>query len=333
MKLIQSGLGLMGAHWVNAVHTFNDIEYVAFVEPNTERARSVLIEKRLPDIPVFSSLADALESIEADALLEVTPPFTRHAHARLATDAGIPVIFEKPLADTMANAHAIVQMANESGLPHMIAQNYRYKPENQSIKWLLENGDLGKITAIQVEHYRGLVLPGFHMKLAHTILQDMSIHHFDLMRFFLESEPLSIYGRSWNPPWSTHAGNASVTAIMEFPEDVVVTYAASWVSQGHPTSWSGTWRFECENGVILMRDDEIFIQRPSSNDGHVFAYEDVEYVEPIAMDLHNQTYLLREFMDAIEGNSMPATSVQDNIQSLQMVFDVIESCESGHVLN
>ena len=50
----------------------------------------------------------------------------------------------------------------------------------------------------------------------HPLIIDMSIHHFDLMRFFLGSDAVAISARSWNPPWSWFAGDASAAAQIEF---------------------------------------------------------------------------------------------------------------------
>jgi predicted dehydrogenase len=160
----------------------------------------------------------------------------------------------------------------------------------------------------------------------------MSIHHFDLMRFFLGGDYQTIFARSWNPSWSSHAGDASAAVIFTFPGDITVSYDASWCSTGMPTTWTGNWRFECENGVLLLRDDEVIIQKSENAGEHEYQYDPVTEVPLIDIPHDNQAYLAQEFYDAVTNGGGSGTPVQDNISSLQMVFDVIASCEAGQVV-
>jgi predicted dehydrogenase len=141
-----------------------------------------------------------------------------------------------------------------------------------------------------------------------------------------------MFARATNPPWSTHAGNASTTAIIDFPDDVVVTYAASWAATGFETSWTGNWRFDCEHGVVRLRDDEITVQRKTGDKGRHYLYDDPENVEIENDGLYGQQYLLDELKQAINGKRQPATVVQDNIHSFRMVMDAIESCQTGRMI-
>ncbi len=52
-------------------------------------------------------------------------------------------------------------------------------------------------------------------------------------------------------------------------------------------------------------------------------------VKPVEVEYIGQAYLLHEFYEAVIQGKAVATSCQDNIKSLGIVFDVIKSCESG----
>jgi predicted dehydrogenase len=157
----------------------------------------------------------------------------------------------------------------------------------------------------------------------YPLIIDMAIHHFDMMRYFLSSDAVFIFGRSWNPAWSWYKGDASASLILNFANKVVVSYDGSWCSMGAETSWNAHWRFECENGVILMRDDEVYTQ---TRDGSLKA------IRPLEPKYTDQSYLLHAFYDAVANGKTPATTCQDNIKSLGIVFDCIKSFESGAVV-
>jgi predicted dehydrogenase len=133
-------------------------------------------------------------------VIDVTPPAFHQEISAIALEAGLPVLSEKPLANTLADAVAIVQKANESGVLHMVAQNYRYHVPVQTLKHVLASGEFGRVGSVSVEFFKGPHFGGFREEMAYPLIIDMAIHHFDLMRFLLESDPVTTFGRSWDPP-------------------------------------------------------------------------------------------------------------------------------------
>ncbi len=261
LQLIQVGMGKISGAWIKAVLASPEVEYAGFVEVDQQAAAEKAALFGLDPSRIYPSLPAALAAAPADGVINLTPPALHKEIAFLALDAGMPVLSEKPLADTLPVAEAIVARAEAAGLPFMVAQNYRYKPPLQTVKQVLAGGELGQVGGVAVSFYKGPTLPGFHQTLRYPLLIDMAIHHFDLLRFFLGAEPVSVFGRSWNPSWSWFAGEASAAVIFEFRGKVMASYDASWVSTGLDTSWSGNWRLACERGVVSLQDDQVYVQR------------------------------------------------------------------------
>jgi predicted dehydrogenase len=323
MKVIQVGLGGMGNAWLRAVQASPHVEYAGFVEINVDIAAEQVAKFGLDPTMVFPSLDQALATVQADGVLNVTPPLFHRAVSLTALEAGVPVLSEKPLADTLTSAQDIVDAANRTGVLHMVAQNYRYHAPIQTLFQTLQQGGFGAIGGVTVDFFRGPHFGGFREEMPFPLIIDMAIHHFDLMRFFLKRDPVAIFGRSWNPPWSWYKGDASASVTLEFGGDVVVSYNASWCSQGQITPWNANWRFECAEGVVTLVDDQVMTQRL---DGEP---EPVPTVEP---QLVGQAHLLHEFYEAVTLGKAPVTTCQDNFNSLGIVFDVIQSFVSGAVV-
>lgn len=333
MKIIQLGMGGMAEAWIKAVLASPVVSYAAFVEINDDIAAAQRQKhKRIQKVPVFKTLPEALHAVQADGVVSVIPPQFRVETAQAAFGAGLPLLAEKPLASSMADAHKLLQLAQSSGLLYMVGQDYRYKRTFQTLKQVLDSGAIGRLDAIDIAHYKGLELTTFHSLMEYPLLHDMSIHYFDLLRFFLGSEPLTIYGRSWNPPWSGFKGKASAVAVFTFPQDITVTYHASWVSTGLNNTWDGDWRFEGEKGVIVMHKDRIRLQKKLGLVDRRYTFAPAQSVKLIEMPRTRQAYLIQEFYEAVTHGKPPATTIQDNIKSLQMVFDVIESSKSGRII-
>ena len=91
---------------------------------------------------------------------------------------------------------------------------------------------------------------GFREKMAHPLLVEMSIHHFDLMRFIFDTNPKNIYAKTWRPRWSWFDGDPCTSVLVEMDSGVIITYLGSWVTLGDQTTRNGDWRIECSAGSI-----------------------------------------------------------------------------------
>jgi len=333
MKVIQVGIGGMGNTWLGAVQRSPQVEFAGFVEIDDEIARAQSETYNLDQSLIFPSLPAALDAVDADAVINVTPPDVHREICISAMEAGVPVLTEKPLAGTLEDAKAIVEAADATGVLCSVAQNYRYRPLTQTIKAILAGGELGVAAALRTEFFRGPHFGGFREEMRHPLIVDMSIHHFDLMRLFLDSDAVAISARSWNPPWSWFNGDASAAAQIEFANGVQATYVGSWCSQAVETSWNADWRFECERGVLLVEDDRIYIQQLLSVNegarGRSSVHDEVREAPLIGMEHESQDYLLQEFYEAVIGGRSVSTTAQDNIHTMEFVFGVVEACDSG----
>jgi predicted dehydrogenase len=324
MNVIQVGIGGMGNAWLRAVLESPQVAYAGFVEVNDAIAAEQVQKYNLDGKTIFKSVDEALRVLKPDGLINVTPPQFHKAVSIAALEAGVPVLSEKPLAGTRQEALDIVACANRTGVLHMVTQNYRYKPPLQTLKRALNQGGMGAIGSATVEFFKGPHFGGFREEMPYPLIIDMSIHHFDLMRFLLGSDPVAVFGRSWNPPWSWYKGDASAAVTLTFANGVNVAYNGSWCSQGRETDWNANWRFECSKGVVAMVNSQVYTQATGA---------EPTLLETVAMERTDQAYLLQEFYEAVTQGRQPVTTCQDNIKSLGIVFDVVQSFERGQVVH
>ena len=336
MKIVQVGIGGMGNAWIKAVQRSSEVEFAGFVEVNEDIVKQQVETYKLDETTVFSTLEEALNHLEVDGIINVTPPQFHKEISFISLDAGVPVLSEKPLAGTLDDARAIVAKANETGVLHTITQNYRYSALAQTVKSILDGGQLGQVGAIHVGFFKGPHFGGFREEMPYPLIIDMSIHHFDMMRFFLDSSPAQLYARSWNPAWSWYKGDASASVDVQFKNGIQVNYVGSWCSQGTETTWNANWRFECEKGVLTIEDDKVYVQllkdvvKPS--EGHQVSHEPKQEIELVKMERQAQDYLLHEFYEAVTFGKPTGTPAQDNIHTIEFVFGVVQSFDSGAVV-
>jgi len=274
---------------------------------------------RLPKSRCFTDLDAALNRVEADALLDVTPQQFRREVCEKALQRGLHVMSEKPLADSLRNAKAIVACAEKMRRVYMVAQNYRYQPVVQTAKRFIAQGRLGIVGYVGVNFHKGPHFGGFREVMAYPLVLDMSIHHFDLMRCLFETDVRAVQATSVSAPWNWNRGEATVMAQLELANGVAVNYCASWVATGWETNWNADWRFEGSNGVLRWERDRLFF---SDTPDHQRLVRFIQWPNT------HQAYLLHAFAKALDTGVEPETSGRRNLNSLATTYAVVRASKA-----
>ncbi|MDF2439452.1 MAG: hypothetical protein JWN98_436, partial [Abditibacteriota bacterium] len=326
MKCILTGLGGRGLHWVRQVRQRSDCEIVGYVEPFEGSITRAVEQHDVPRNQIFATLDDAIANTAADFVLDVTPPKVHHEVAEKAFAAGLHVLGEKPLSDDFATARHVAHAGATAGVRHMITQNYRFGPQPRTTRKVLESGLIGQPGQCDVRFYMPWAdLPGTHyVSEPFMLINDMMVHHFDLLRYVLGENPTSVQAITWNQPWGWHAGDACHAIVFEYTSGLRATHVCVGCAVGSKTSWNGDWRIEGPQGSLdwdqagtwhshLHRTDEKIDRRP---------------IEHLSVPASEQA-ILDEFFAAIKENREPECSAQDNLVSLSMVFAAIQSAKEG----
>ena len=94
---------------------------------------------------------DYLEMVEGEDLDAVVVATPHHLHAPMGMhclESGLHTFIEKPIANTVSEADALVELAQERGLKLAIGHNYRTFPGNRALKDLLERGAVGRVCRV-----------------------------------------------------------------------------------------------------------------------------------------------------------------------------------------
>ena len=98
------------------------------------------------------ALAEAAREDGIEVVAIVTP---NHLHASVATaflNAGIHVICDKPLANSVADAKRLQKLAAKRGLIFAVTYNYTGYPMVRQARQMVREGQLGDIRVVQVEY-------------------------------------------------------------------------------------------------------------------------------------------------------------------------------------
>ncbi|SDU79901.1 Gfo/Idh/MocA family protein [Jiangella alkaliphila] len=155
--------------------------------------------------------AQVAESAEAlvgsvDIVVIATPGFARLEYVKLAVDAGVHILCEKPMALDLDDAHAIEAMVRESRGVFMIAFNQRYEPAPATLQEIAASGRLGGIVSAWIrwhapapsQRWRNIEASGrwrLSFDLSGGRINEFSSHAVDWLLWVLR-EPESVYGRA-----------------------------------------------------------------------------------------------------------------------------------------
>lgn len=324
MRGIITGLGGQGRGWLSHVRQRSDCELVAYVEPFEANRKRAVDQFKLDEKRFYNTLDEALAGVKADFVLDVTPPAVHHEIALKAFGAGLHVVGEKPLSDSYANALKVVEAGKKAGLRHMITQNYRFSAPPRTTRKVLQEGLIGKPGQCDVRFYMPWAdIPGSHyVTQPYMLINDMMVHHFDMMRYVLNADPVAVQAITWNHPWGWHKGDAAHAIVFEFPGNLWATHVSIACSVGDQTTWNGDWRIEGPKGSITWeRDHKIWHHHLHRADRKVR-----EEIFPVSVPGPQQA-ILDEFFAAIREGRDPECSSSDNIHSIAMVFAAIRSAK------
>ncbi|HEX3358921.1 MAG TPA: Gfo/Idh/MocA family oxidoreductase [Tepidisphaeraceae bacterium] len=327
LKLIQAGVGGMGkAWWSGATNSSPDFELAAIVDISDAALNEAGDALKIPGERRFKTLEEAINRVEADAVLTVTPPVVHVEHAKLAFGRGLHLLTEKPLAHDLAAAKLMVQLAARAGKQLLVAQNYRYNPMMTKLREIMRDKPVGELGHGHLDFYIPADFTGsFRETMEFPLLVDMAIHHIDLIRAVTGRSIRQVTAQTFNPKWSWYQHHAGLKMLMELDGGMPFSYSGDWSAIGRTTGWSGNWRLQCAEGSIHLEQDKIEIWR-CEKWGKDAKREEIA-VPPL--NENGQQALLRRFAEAIRSGTPGETNGQDNLWSYGTVMAGVISAKEG----
>jgi predicted dehydrogenase len=229
LRVLVAGCGNMGASHARAYHTMPEFEIAGLVSRGPE-SRGAL-SRELGGLPEFSDYYEALKTTRPDVVSVNTYPETHGAYARAAIDAGCHVFCEKPLAETVEQAQAIVDAARAGRRKLVIGYILRVHPA--WMKFIEIARTLGKPLVMrmnlnQQSHGKNWT---WHRNLMDSMspIVDCGVHYVDVMCQMTGARPVRVSGIGARltdelKPGMYNYGQLQVT----FDDGSVGWYEAGW---------------------------------------------------------------------------------------------------------
>lgn len=339
-RVIQVGAGGFGHSWRRAIEE-NDCQVVAVVDAKPDALAEAAEHFGLEEAHCFAP-GDGWEQVEADLIIDATPHAHHRANAKRAFPSGKDVLVVKPMALDHADCQAMVRMAEDYGRKLAVGQQLRFHPVIMKVRELVRDGTIGQLGIVHLDWFRQIPPPddpplfctrGWSQP--YPMLVEGAIHLLDYLRWITGYDPVSVWGQSFNLPWSVPASYGldsapHTCAYAEFemtnpdaytPLHVCFRSIAtrlqhhSWLSNMHIEGSEGTLRIEADR--VYLNEEEVPV-----------SWDNGSAISDLQLDRLN-SIIAREFLDWRTGGPEPGFSGYNNLPSLGMVFGVIRSWQTG----
>jgi predicted dehydrogenase len=193
VRVLVVGLGNMGLSHARAYKSIEGFEIAGLCSRDVEQRPEIPAE--FPGVARFGDYATALAATRPDAVSINTWPDTHAAFARMALEAGAHVFIEKPLAETVAEAEAIVALASARGRKLMIGYILRVHPS--WAKFVEIGRTLGKplVMRMNLNQQSSGAQWATHKKLMETVspIVDCGVHYIDVMCQVTGARPVRVH--------------------------------------------------------------------------------------------------------------------------------------------
>jgi predicted dehydrogenase len=285
---------------------------------------------------------------DIDAVAIATPPPGHYAMASAALAAGKHVLCEKPFTLNAAEARALADQARDAGLVGMVAHEFRYAPQRQHIKQLVDEGYVGTPQVAQWELFLGGRVPPTPPALGASVaegggmLGGLGSHYIDAFRhWFGDVESVSGVLRGLRPD-RTDANGAIVQADAEDTFQFTLTFKNGAIASMTASTAVGP----AQGGRLFISGSggSLLATQPGPNpepDGVVLGARmgerplmelpmPPEY-HPFDDDRDNRLMafrlMIREFERGIRGETSPTPSFEDGWRCRQLLDAVRRASE------
>ncbi|KQZ15284.1 inositol 2-dehydrogenase [Mesorhizobium sp. Root554] len=322
--------GLLGAGRIGKVHA-----RAVGANPN---ARLVAVadafEKAAREISsLYGAEVRTIEAIEKaddiDAVVICTPTDTHADLIERFAKAGKAIFCEKPVDLDVKRVEKCLAVVEKTRAALMVGFNRRFDPHFMAVKKTIDDGAIGKVEMVTITSRDPGAPPVDYIKRSGGIFRDMTIHDFDMARFLLGEEPVSV---------SAHASvlvDKKIGEAGDYDSVSVILETASGkqcvISNSRRATYGYDQRIEVHGSKGMVAAEN---QRPVS----IEIANDKGYTRPPLHDFFMTRYIdayaneIAAFIDTMSRKGKASPSGADGLAALKLADAALKSAKQGKTI-
>jgi 2-hydroxy-4-carboxymuconate semialdehyde hemiacetal dehydrogenase len=303
MGVVVAGEGAIARQHMAALRRMDGVEVVGVAGGDPGGTASFAAEFDIPHHGL--DLAEMLDEPGVDAAILASPTPVHAAQAIAAMDAGKHVLIEIPMADSLADAEAVVAAQRRSGVTAMVCHTRRFNPSHQWVHRRIASGELAlqhlvvSTLFFRRENKNALGQP---RSWTDHLLWHHACHTVDLFLHQTGEVPVRAWAQQ-GPPHPELGIAMDMTVGLQAPSGALCSLALSFNNDG---PLGTTFRYISDTGTYIARYDDLVdgYDEPVDTSG---VGESVDGIE-------NQD---REFVAAVREGREPLASVAQCLPTMQ----------------
>jgi 2-hydroxy-4-carboxymuconate semialdehyde hemiacetal dehydrogenase len=303
MKLVLAGEGAIARRHVAALARIDGVEVVSVAGGIAADTAAFAAEFGIAHHT--TDLAEALDRPGVDAVILATPTHLHAAQAIAVMEAGKHVLVEIPMADSLADAEAVVGAQERRGVTAMVCHTRRFNPSHQWIHRRILAGELSlQHLVVETFFFRRENKNALGQPRTWTdhLLWHHACHTVDLFQY--QTGAIATDAWAQEGPHHPELGIAMDMSIgLRAPTGALCTLALSFNNDGPLGTF---FRYICDNGTYIARYDDLV-------DGH----DEPVDLAGVAVSTDGIELQNREFLAAIDEGREPNASVAQCLPAMQ----------------
>jgi len=318
------GAGYWGPNIIRNLYEAPGAEAVAVADLSQERLDA--IHKRFPSLRVTTNYRELLDDPTIDAICIVTPVKTHRKLAEEAFAAGKHVFVEKPLAQSVSDAEAIVRARDRAGKTLMVGHTFVYNPAVEHVKGILDAGGIGNVHYLNSQR----VNLGLH-QFDTNVLWDLGPHDVSIALYWLDEEP----------EWVQCSGACFVQANIEDVVFLMIGFPSGAIAHAH-LSWLAPSKLRTTTVIgsqkMVIYDDNQSVEKVKIYDQGVDKLEIDELRRSYrAGDIHSPRIAMtealqvemRHFIECVRDGKKPRSDGEAGLMVVRVLELAMRSLRSG----
>jgi len=319
------GAGRIGQVHARAVAGNRQAELVAIADalPEAAAALAATFGARVSDIGAIA--ADA----GVDAVIICTPTDTHADLIEMFAHAGKAIFCEKPIDLDRARVAACLQVVADTGTPLMVGFNRRFDPHFRAVQQAVAAGRIGAVEQVVITSRDPAPPPLSYIAHSGGIFRDMTIHDFDMARFLLGQEIVSVQAMA------SVLVDPDIGAEGDFDTASVLMQAASGAQVVIANSRRATYGYDQR---IEVHGADGMLQAQNQREADIVLANGQGFTAPVLHDFFMTRYLaayaaeIAAFITALnDGTEMPVTGA-DGLRALDIAEAAVASVQTGSVV-
>ena len=322
LKIGIFGVGHLGKFHLNNWKEINGVEMVGFYDPDNTNAQQVAEKYGLKRFTNPDTLLNKIDAVDI-----VAPTDYHFELCEAAIKKGKHVFVEKPLADTVAKAKQIVEMAREAGVKVQVGHVERFNPAYLAIKEMNLNPMFIEVHRLAQFNPRGTEV---------SVILDLMIHDIDIVLSLVKSDVRNI--------------SASGVAVMtdtpdianvriEFNNGCVANLTSSRISMKKMRKMR-LFQKDAYIGIDFLEKKTEIIKIKESEDENSFSFDletkygkkTIAVSNPYIKTVNAIKEELASFAEAVINNTPVAVSEIDGYLAMQVAHKILDKISNTSVL-